>query len=106
MPLRQLPMNVNHGNLDHVGRTPLNGSIDRISLGRAAQGIVQGSDIADVTAAARNGFDVTVLAGTRDGIVHVSANSWKLLKILFDNDGPFLARNPQPLRQAERGNAI
>ena len=90
-------MEVNHGEFDHVGRTALNGGIDSVAFGPGADGIVGGTDVADVTAAASDGLDVAALASEGDGVVHVFADAWKLVEVLVNDIGGFFARDAEAL---------
>ena len=102
----QLAMDIDHGDLDHVGGGALDGGVDGVALGGAADGVVGGADVADITAPAGDGLDVAVLPSERDRVVHVLPDAGELREILVDDLGGFLARNAQALGQAEGGDAV
>src|SRR2546422_8548430 len=99
-------MDVDHGQLDHVCRRTLDGSVDGVALGSAAQGIIRRTNVAHVTAAASDRLDITMLAGKSDGVAHVFANTRELLEILLDDAGRFRAGNTKSLSKAKGRNAI
>src|SRR5690242_10888953 len=99
-------VDVDHGNLNHVGGRALNRSIDGIALGGAAQSVIGGADVADITAAAGDGLHVLIRAGESDGVVHVTTDAGELEEILLNDVAGFGTRDAKALGQAKRGDAV
>ena len=104
--LRQFAMDVDHGELDHVGGGALDGCVDGVALRGAANGVVGGANVADVAAAAGDRLDITMLPREHDRVVHVLPDAGELLEILVNDVAGFLARDAQALGQAEGRDAV
>src|SRR4051794_7860456 len=99
-------MDVDHGQLDHVGGGSLDRRVDGVAFGGVAQGVIGGANVPQITSPAGDGFHVAMAAGKGDGVVHVFADAWKLFEILFDDDGSVSARQVQTLPETKGGNSV
>src|SRR5579883_242410 len=95
-------MNMDHRELDHIGGGALDGRIDSVAFGGAADRVVGGADVTQVPAASSDSFNVTVVSGKCDGVIHVFAQPWELFEILVDDFSGLFPRDAQPLGQAKR----
>jgi len=99
-------LNADHGDFNEVGGGALDRRVDGVALGGGADGSVMTVDVADVTAASGDGFDIALFFGGFDGAVHEGFYRRILCKVVFDNFGGFFARDTQALRKAEGGDAV
>ena len=97
---------LHHGDLDEVGGGALDGHVDGVALGGGADGGVGGTEVGQVAAAAGDGLDVAALAGLRDGVGHVLFDAGILREVAVDEIFRVGARDAEPLRQSERGDAV
>ena len=103
---RESRIDVDHGELDHVGGGALDGGVHRDSLGLAAHGGVGAGDVADRAAAFGERLRVTVLFGVGDDLIHEAFDAGELLKVVLDDRGGLGARNAEPLAEAEGADAV
>lgn len=99
-------IDVDHGELDHVGGGALNGRVHRHSLSLAAHGGVGAGDVTDHAAALREGLDVAVLFGLGDDLIHEAFDAGELLEVVLNDRGCLGAGNAEALAQAEGADAI
>ncbi len=86
----ELAMDVDHGELDEIGRRPLDRRICRDALAKTADIGVLRVQFGDVTSAAEERLYVALFAGAFDLAVEVGTNGGKPLEVVID-EGPSLA---------------
>ena len=99
-------LDVDHGDFNHVGGGALYGGVNGGTLGVASHGGVGGGDVAEVAAAAGEGFDVALFFGGLDGAVHEFFHGWVFCEIGLDDFGGFATWDAEALREAEGGDAV
>src|SRR6266404_8233326 len=99
-------MDVNHRELDHIRRRSLDWSVNRVPLRCASHGIVERTNVPDISAAPSYRLDVAAFAREVDGIIHVFADPGELFEILIDDFRAFPAWNAQALGQAKGRNTV
>lgn len=99
-------IDADHGEFDHVGGGALDRGVHGNALGAAADGGVGGGDVADIAAAAGEGFDVALFFGRGDDVVDVALDAGELLEVGVDDLAGFLTWDAEALGEAEGGDAV
>ena len=95
-----------HCEFDHVSGGALDGCVHGDALGAAADGGVGGGDVANVAAAAGEGFDVALFFGGGDDVVDVALDAGELFEVGVDDLTGLLAGDAEALGEAEGGDAV
>ena len=104
--LRQPRLDVEHRDLDDVGRRPLDRGVERHALRHLATLPVGGPQVGQVAAPAEQRLRVAGLASLRDDAHEVVAHAAELLEVLVHED-PRLGRlDAQLLRQTESAQPV
>src|SRR5690606_439486 len=84
----------------------LDGGVDGVAFGGAADGGVGIVDGGQGAAAAGEGADGAIGAGGGDGLVHVTPDAWVAFEVMADDIGGFGAGDAEALGEAEGGDAV
>ena len=106
MFLFQTAGDVYHGELDDVGRASLYRGVYCVSFGQRPYRAVFGIDVGKVSPASEKCFYVSFFPGSRYSVLNVCLDSLEIGKISFDQFFGFIARDSEPLGEAECGDAV